>query len=88
MSPENFLSEAILSLKNIPCENSTRRKFPQKIPSQNFDQMSLEGKGARERGIAALQSFWSLKNGTRTFDFRSNARTPDLQGPFVPCDHL
>ena len=36
-----------------------------------------------ERGLAALHYFWSLKLGTRTFDFRSNMPSADLIGlPF------
>ena len=30
-----------------------------------------------------LQSFWSLKKGNRTFNFRSSEPSPDILGPLV-----
>ena len=39
------------------------------------------------RGPVALQAFWPLKKGTRTFNFQLNAPSLDLQGPLFQCDH-
>ena len=37
-------------------------------------------------GAVALQSFWSLKKGTKTFNFHSNAPSPDLLGSLFQYD--
>ena len=39
------------------------------------------------RGLVALQSFWSLKKGTRSFNIRSNDSSPDILGPLGRYDH-
>jgi hypothetical protein len=36
--------------------------------------------------LVALQSFWSLKKGTKTFYLRSNDRFPDFLGSLVRYD--
>ena len=40
-----------------------------KMLSQNFDPVIL-GKMSMGGGLGALKFFWSLKKGTRTFNFR------------------
>jgi hypothetical protein len=44
------------------------------------------GRGGRE-GLAALKHFWSLKKGTRTFDFRSNEPYPNILLSLVRYDY-
>jgi len=38
-------------------------------------------------GLSALQFSWSLKNGTRTFDFRLNKSSSEILGPLGGYDH-
>ena len=38
-------------------------------------------------GLVALQSIWSLKKGTRTFNIRSNEFFPDILGSLGRYDH-
>ena len=38
-------------------------------------------------GLVALHFFWSLKKGTRTFNFRSNEPSHDILGPLGRYDH-
>ena len=38
-------------------------------------------------GLGALQFFWSLKKGTRTFHFRSNEPSCNILGPLGRYDH-
>ena len=38
-------------------------------------------------GLSALQFFWSLKKGTRTFHFRSIEPSREILGPLGRCDH-
>ena len=50
-------------------QNYGFRLFGTKWLSQNLDPLTL-GKMSVGGGLGALQIFWSLKNGTRTFYFR------------------
>ena len=45
-------------------------------------------KRGSERGLVAIQSFESLKKGTRTFNFLSNKPLHDILGPLGRYDHL
>ena len=57
--------------------------------SQNFDQMAF-GEKKHEFGQKKLLSilyFWTLKNNTRNFNFRSKEPSPDLQGLLVRYDY-
>ena len=38
-------------------------------------------------GLSALQFFWSLKNGIRTFSFRYNEPSRDILGPLGRYGH-
>ena len=49
--------------------------------SKNFDPLTLEKELSVGGGLGALQFFWSLKKGTRTFHFRYNEPSCDILGP-------
>ena len=47
----------------------------------------FRGKYGEGGGLAALQSFWSLKKGTRAFNFCPNEPSNTIQGPQSQYDH-
>ena len=57
-----------------------------KMAISDFDLMTL-GKYERGRGPRCPQIFWSLKNGTRTFNFRYNEPSRKILGPLSRYDH-
>jgi len=53
--------------------------------SHNFDRMTLGGKG--REGLVVLQSFWSLKEGTKTLNFLVSEPFVNLLKSLIWCDH-
>jgi len=58
-----------------------------KMVPKNFDRMSMEKRRVFKIGQIALQSFWSLKKGTRFLNFRLSEPSTGILEPLVQSNH-